>query len=93
MQTRDKREGLFVHRGVVALHGLGEGADLKIGRLLQRLLSRVDVQLTGGIGDVGDLRVGRSGVLGHGGRQRSEHQDAGQKKGFRHGGSSFAATA
>ncbi|MNU11840.1 hypothetical protein D3C72_2600100 [compost metagenome] len=53
---------------MVAQHGLGEGADLGIRRLIQRLPGGVDVQLAGGIGDVGDLGVGRPRVLSQSGR-------------------------
>ncbi len=58
-QLLHQRQRLIVDRRVVTDHFLGEGADLGVLALLQRLLAGLDVDHPGGVGDVGDLRIRR----------------------------------
>src|SRR5579864_867039 len=63
LQLLDQRQCLVVDRLVVALHVLGEGANLLVLALRQRLLGGVDIELARRVGDVRDLRIGRFGAL------------------------------
>jgi hypothetical protein len=42
---------------VVAHHVVGEGADIRVLRSIERLLRGLDVEVTGRIRDMGNLRV------------------------------------
>jgi len=59
LEFLDERERLLVHLGVVALHLLRKLAHFLVLGFRQGLLGRVNVELTCGIGDVRNLRIGR----------------------------------
>ena len=52
---------------MVADHLLCEGAHIFVLGFVERLLARVDVDESGSVGDMSDLRVGRLSVSGDGG--------------------------
>jgi hypothetical protein len=53
-----QRQCLVVYRRVVSDHLLGKGAYVAIFRFVQGLLGGLDVKYVGGVGDVGNLRIG-----------------------------------
>src|SRR6185437_11565136 len=62
-----QRQRLLVHRLMVAHHVFGKGLDFLVAGFLQGLFRRRDVDHTGGVGDMRNLRIGRFGALCEGG--------------------------
>src|SRR6185312_17334111 len=72
LQFLDKVQRLHVHRLMVANHVLGKADDILVMRLGNGKLRHIDVQRAGGVGDVGDLRIG--GFIGRLGERRGSEQ-------------------
>src|SRR5262249_25894890 len=61
---------------MVSHHLLGKSADVLVLRFVQSLLGGLDVKLAGGVGDVGNLRIGGFCRLVGRDRSRGEHKRA-----------------
>ena len=77
IELLDQREGLVIHRLVVAHHIIGERTHLRVLRFLQRQLGGLDVDRSGRIGNMCNLRVGRFRRLSGGNPAHKQcHRDA-----------------